>query len=265
MDPVYPVLRTIIGWLELTPEEALRLAVLYVAFYDLQSALTVWLKVGWPDPMPEEYWRLPTGTERRAHRDPRQFRAHMEAVQARIDSYSSLTTWADQAGGDWRTLQSLLANVRGNGRWAAYKTGEVMKTVLGWPLTPTDAGHEFSTGPRKGLVMVYPEAATASVTDLDKMTEELRQELAGWKVPMPVEQLETVLCDWHSTVEGRYYVGHDIDLMLQQVRPGPAGDLIVEARYESFHPQWLGEVQGWDGVRPELRRLYRDEGRIEWW
>ena len=48
--------------------------------------------------------------------------------------------------------------------------------------------------------------------------------LAAWRTAQAtailrrgIEQVETILCDFHALAEGRYYVGHDIDQMQEQL------------------------------------------------
>ena len=98
------------------------------------------------------------------------------------------------------------------------------KRVLTDPLARTDAGHD------------------------------LRERLAAMGVPLSWERLETVLCDFHSMVKGRYYVGHDIDQMLEQAEKAPPAirDLILAARAATLPERYLGEVQGWSGVSDQL-------------
>lgn len=270
VDPVYPVLGCITGYLDLDAEDCLALVLLYVAYYNLSSALQAWLD-GWRygKPLTDAQLRYPTGTERRAHRDVRQFVKHMDSLnRCGLDWFSpgpdALTPVLR-----WRSIQRRLEAVHGNGRWAGYKTGEILDTVLEWNCPPPDAGHAHSSGPRKGLADLFPAAAEitgndpASVLALDGLTDIL---VDRWAIP--VAQVETVLCDWHSTVNGHYYVGHDIDQMLEQatrLASPPVLELIAAGRADSFDERWLGEASDWDGVRPALNRLYVDEHRIDWW
>jgi len=147
----------------------------------------------------------------------------------------------------------------------------MLGVVNGFPVEPLDAGHANSTGPRKGLIDVYPDLAALATTNapavigvLDRRTEELAQALN-----ITIGQTETVLCDWHSMLKGNYYVGHDIDMMLEQAhRPSTSTEarrLIVAARQHEFDATFLGERNGWTGVRRDLKRAYRDQGRIVWW
>lgn len=281
IDPVYPVLGSLIDRWALDAEDALRFVLLYVAYYDLGSAVSAWDAGAWVPGrgLDSRFALLPTGTERRGLRGGINLVTHIDSLDGRLAG-GGLVPWLTSRFGDdpftnWKIAEATLRSVEHNGRWAAYKTGEIMATVLGLPLAPTDAGHDFSSGPRSGLALVYPKVAkykgsrSGTVAALDGFTEDLRSDMADRGVVLPVEQLETVLCDWHAVVEGRYYVGHDIDLMLEQVgRPHVTESAradIDAARGASFDGRWLGEVSGWSGVRPKLKRLYRDAGRVEWW
>ena len=274
VDPVYPVL----GWLHSevcnTPEEELAFTMLYVAFYSLPSALAVWLD-GWRegDLLTPEQARMATGVERRAHRDVRQFARHMDALLDTSLRYGSLHDWLHPDVTDpaarWATVQARLTSLHGNGRWAAYKVGEILDTVHGWNCPPPDAGHAQSSGPRHGLADLFPETAAwtdnrpDTIARLDVLTARL-YEATG----MPGAQGGTTLCDWHNVRHGAYHVGHDIDLLHEHVirtdRPDVSG-LLMQARTTVFDHRWLGEHHGWTGVRRNLKRLYLDHGIIHWW
>ena len=267
IDPVYPVLAGIEDELCADDYERVALTFLYVAYYNLPSAVMTWVD-GWK-PGRELTWeqmKRPTGTERRAHRDPAQFAPHIfELGRMLTPSYIDLLRTMG-----WYELQDELARWRGNGRWAAYKTGEMLGQVNDWKLEPQDAGHANSSGPRKGLGDIYPDLvdmkgnSPSVIRLLDNRTNQLVAAL-----DLPVRQVETILCDWHSTLKGSYYVGHDIDLMLEQtLHPSVSGAerlLIIDNRQDCFDQRWLGEANGWSGVRKELKPLYRDKKELIWW
>jgi hypothetical protein len=270
IDPVYPVLGCIGGWLCEEEDDLISLVLLYVAYYNLTSALTAWLE-GWRPgkELSDAQLHYPTGTERRGHRNVVRFAEHIAALGM---VHQRMGTWRNALwpglGPRWSGLQDRLMSIRGNGRWAAYKTGEMLMSICNWAVTPTDAGHAYSSGPRKGLVDLFPDLVELNGNDdhtiaiLDERTRYLVEVLR-----QPVEQVETALCDWHSVLKGHYYVGHDIDIMLSQVSSAPAAvhDLVMDGRQDSFDRRWLGEWSGWPGVRKELNDLYRTTGVIEWW
>jgi hypothetical protein len=274
IDPVYPVLGVIGGWLCEDEDDLISLVLLYVAYYNLGSTLATWLE-GWRPgkELDDVQVHRATGTERRGHRNIVRFHEHIAGlalVHERFGSWKNalwpgLNLSREQR---WTLLEERLMRIRGNGRWAAYKTGEMLKMICEWDVAPTDAGHAHSSGPRHGLVDLFPELSDMTGNDgyiigcLNDYTERL-VELTGH----PVEQVETHLCDWHSTLKGNYYVGHDIDLMLNQLGPSTAAvrELVMNARSDSFDDAFRGEVEGWPGVRKELNHLYRTTGKIEWW
>lgn len=283
IDPVYPVIGCVADHLGLDDDDRVALVLLYVAYYDLPSAVTCWLHGEWGDGGvhgPAE--RYPTGVERRAHRSVAQLVAHTAHLWD-IESSTGLRRWlldsiddAADPGDGWRRLLARLTEVHGNGRWAAYKTGEMLAEVCGFPVAPTDAGHAQSSGPRHGLGLLVPDAdritgnGPDAIAALDAITEQVRVELCqATGLDHRVEHVETHLCDWKNVVRGRYYVGHDIDHLLHQMtQPGrhpDAVEAIASARLEVFDHRWLGEVGGWDGVRSDLQRLYLQHGEIRWW
>lgn len=274
VDPAYPVLKNLIKDVCANDEEALRFVLLYVAYYNLGSAVAAWLDgYRFDRELTETELRYATGTERRAHRDIRQFVQHVESLRAQERRYGSFSSWLrpqmDDEAARWEIVQQRLVSVHGNGRWAGYKLGEILDTVLDWRCPPPDAGHAHSSGPRHGLADLYPDTSLLTGNDrttvrhLDALTNELCE-----MTSLPVAQVETVLCDFHSLANANYYVGHDIDMMFDQInrisRPDVSA-LIWEARSKSFGHRWLGEHNGWAGVRKPLKKLYRDTGTIEWW
>jgi hypothetical protein len=267
IDPAYPVLRHMISGLP--TEEALSKVLSYVAFYDLSSALRFWST-------DEDPGDLPCATERRGLRGGVVER-HLSSLEEQRDTRGSWERWlrlgwsaGDNREQRWALTFNNVQQAWGNGRWAAYKTCEILSTVLDWPMAAPDAGHAWSSGPRKGLALVFgPETGNGPgvIRKLDQQTEALRLELAmeGAQL-LPVEQLETVLCDFYSMSQGHYYVGHDIDQQLEQLMrpstPGWAKSAILQARQASFRPAWLGELNGWAGVDKSLSVLYRNTGAI---
>lgn len=265
VDPVYPVLARLAAGLGLTPGDRVRLVIRHVAYYHLGSALAAFAG---------EARVLPCGTERRAHRDPRQLHRHLTAVEAIEAAPGGWETWLAPAirpgdpAGTWHALTARLTGVTGNGRWAAYKTAEMLWKVCGFPAAAPDMGHAHSTGPRHGLALLYdgcPAGNTpADVAHLDRLSAGLCHELTARGLPAPVEEAETTLCDFHALTRGRYYVGHDTDLMLRQVLDvqSTLTPAVLTARAETLPAAYLGERNGWAGPDPARKRAYAATGKI---
>jgi len=264
VDPAYPVLRAIVDQLGLDRDSAAWLVLLHVGYYQLGSALAAFAEVPKPAPPTPALLRLPTGTERRAHRDVRQWDRHWRALLDAFDAHGGPYGWLTAAGTDWAALNDHLTRVYGNGRWAAYKTAELAQKVLDVPTVVADAGHAHSSGPRKGLALLHriPGGNTAGdVAILDDLTTALAAELAE----SDIGQVETSLCDFHSLHKGGYYLGHDIDAMAEHLMkvPGALTQVAFDARAATLPPPYLAEAVGRPlVVERDRKRVYANTGRI---
>lgn len=269
VDPVYPVLTKLCDMQGLDVEERIRAVFTHVAYYDLGSALTAMDK-GWD-------YTLPCGTERRNHRVPSRLEKHVWSLRKKVAEHGSFLGWIGTGivpgvpQESWANVTELLLSVWGNGRWAAYKTCEMLNEVAGVPLEAPDMGHAHSTGPRQGLALLYPPTATyaghgaQAVQVLDSYSKRLCSWLGERGLPARVANVETTLCDFHSMYKGRYYVGHDIDQMQEQLNRMETGSMkfaAFTARRESLPRDYLGEANGRDGVDKVRRSVYKKTGVI---
>lgn len=270
LDPVYPVLRTLALDRHLDRDQRAWLCILHATYYHLGSALAAFDRLPYPAAPVRDgnLLHLPTGTERRAHRVPQRLYDNWCATLDALDAAGGPHTWLTSlpcTGTDgWAELNDRIAAVHGNGRWAAYKLAELAQKVCGAPVTVADAGYANSTGPRHGLALLFPGLPTGNDPDalaaLDRLTADLADELGE----PDVGQVETSLCDFHGLVAGRYYLGHDIDLMAAQLAAVPSGlsTAAVAARLGCLPHAYLGEVGGWHGVDKARKRAYADRGVI---
>jgi hypothetical protein len=289
VDPVYPVLGDILDQLERPRDsaDALWLSVCHVTWYDLGSALIAWgtlpsHAVDWTPDVPgwlRDCGTLTCATERRGNRDHKQLLSNLNSWTAHADAAGGLDAYlkaglnGDPAG-NWRATLSRIEAIHGNGRWASYKLAEILQKVNGLPLEPQDMGHANSSGPRKGLELLWsglPQGNTAAdVAELDGYSRTLCKALTSIGLEARVEEAETTLCDYHALFEGRHYVGHDIDQMLAQLgkaygRESSLDELIdvaFEARKRTLPLPYLGEHHDWDGVDKDRRKVYAATGEI---
>lgn len=280
IDPVYPVLRALYGahqdW---SPETRLWHTLLYVAYYNLPSSYRAFARVATPENvhmLPVEILQLPTGVERRGLRGGFHMQEHLHSLAEYWRAYSHSWESFLQSGftpnrtENWTTLQKTLQRVKHNGRWAAYKTGELLQKVHNFPVEPTDMGMAFSTGPRWGLAQFYGPVAgndREAIEYLDTQAEMLNLYLMSeYGLDLGIEELETVLCDFHSMMRGRYYVGKDIDEMQSQIFAQETLNMrlhaLWRARAVALPERYLGERNGWSGVDRDRLTVYRRTGQI---
>jgi hypothetical protein len=254
------------------PESRLWLTFLYAAYYHIGSALKTWEAYPMPELPAESFLTLPCSTERRGHRSPRKLQKHIEAI-IEVAKPNGLTGWVQQIVAStpeksWERTQTLLGQLWGNGRWACYNTGEMLMKINGYPLKPTDMGHSYSTGPREGLKLLYPDIPEGNsereVKRLDKISTDLVNLINAQGIEGTIETVETSLCGYHSLVYKRTYVGYEIDTMLSDLHAVPSGltDKAIAARARIFPPEYLGELTG--RIQPELerKRHYAMTGQI---
>ena len=273
VDPVYPVWRALAGGLGLTPAERAWLVFCHAAYYHAGSGLAAFTVTRTAAEATAAPLSLPVGTERRAHWTRPRLAAHLAGLERTARPYNhDLHAWAMDGlpadpGKAWEHLAGRLAALPGNGRWASFKTAEMLGEICGVPVEAPDMGHAHSSGPRGGLALLYPDAPEGhtprAVAELDRLSAALVTELAR-AGPATMATAETTLCDFHALHAGRYYPGHDIDQMLAQartVRPPLLGALLA-ARWQTLPAAYLGELNGWDGPDRARRRIYRDTGII---
>lgn len=256
VDPVYPVLKRVGELRDWDADTVVRGVFMHVAYYHLGSALYAMdcgARAG-----------LPIGVERRGNRDPVRLRKHLEAVDEwlgrspadHIHAYLEGDPWLD-----FDTLVEALKEVYGNGRWAAYKTAEMLEKVADYPIRASTMSITDSSGPAAGLAILAPGVAVTEAAAGHVVGELIK---ALDTVVDPAE-VETTLCDFHALFDGRYYVGHDIDVMLAQLAQVPATPSVkaaLAARRDVFARAYLGEVGGWSGPNAARRKLYRMTGQV---
>lgn len=279
IDPVYPVLAYLQR--KMDEETALWHSTLYVAWYNIASGVSAFtLNPEFPPKKLKIFQQWPTATERRGHRDWTKLLEHLShyvQLAREMGSQRNLLTGsgigAVYGPSDWERVFNRLQVIYGNGRWAAYKMCEILRRVHGWPIQAPDIGNRFSSGPRAGLALFYtpPEKQNeAAIDKLDRQAADLRTRLTDKGLKVDFEELETILCDFHSLHQGRYYVGHDIDQMYDQLKEAEekkwkgweATKRVWLARLKTLPHHYLAELNGWDGVQKKRKKSYQLKGKI---
>jgi hypothetical protein len=269
IDPTYPLLKKVYDERGYRAEQALWHTIVYLTFYHLGSA-ELFLKE-YPHPTRKIKWKtvLPTGTERRGFRGrPDLVQDHLKAICNNLP----LETWlgnliTNDSCGSWTAIREEYKKIKYAGDWSSYKLADLLKWVHDAEITAPDfgvGGGGEDAGPIPGLSKLtgldWKECASNTQLQMDfyeLCTERMLTPFVG------LDQCETSLCDFNSMVNGRYYVGHDIDQQqefLETCQPTPSQ--YIEARKNVFPHKVLGELNGWSGVNKQLKSVYKDTGRI---
>lgn len=277
VDPLYPVLK----WLErdMEAEQALWFTFLYMAFYNLPSAMQAFEWMESPKSADARITQLPRATERRNLRQANLLLLHMGNYEALVREAGSQQSFLQQGWGAdpvanyeafWMTAQTVYQN----GRWAAFKWAEILKKVHGWNLAAPDMRMEFCSGPKAGLCLMYDldqqavdKAGESGIWKLNYCGANLRQACAQAGLVVPDwETLETILCNFHSLRHGNYYIGHDIDELQERIEhSGLSAEQrhwLYVARRNALPHDYLGELNGWQGVDKASKKRYQRTGEI---
>lgn len=84
-----------------------------------------------------------------------------------------------------------------------------------------------------------------------------------------ITKLETSLCAYEKFFKGTRYNGYYADRMLEETLKmmgnmefRSAAQAVMRARSKTISHKYLGERNGWNGIRKEQKKAYRENGRI---
>lgn len=273
IDPQFPILRHMYEYLELDRNTALWWTCIYLLYYHLGSAVQAWKRYPKPDIILKKDWSsdLPYFKQRRCFRGNKHARNQINTLVSLSDG--DLVTWIDNLVStnrekSWTRIREAVSELPYHGPWSSYKFCDMMKFVHSYPITAPDIGTKpgATAGPIAGLNTLTGLGWNRCAGD-SQLHRDLLQMVIDLGAPVNgLDQLESMLCDWQSLNNGRYYLIHDIDRDLAQLETVGKSDryakILYETRYQIFDKRFLGELNNWKGVRSELNSVYRDRRRI---
>jgi len=170
---------------------------------------------------------------------------------------------------------SSISNVKFYARYMAIKFLEYLGRTVNTDLILTDLRAGGAWSPRRTLSWLYPDIKSLADKD-DNSRNALdtveyyallaRTKLEAFGVKVNFFQLQVMLCEFREALVGGYYPGASLDEELDYIaiahknpRPGFNTKPILEARKELFAHEHLGEVDGWDGLRKEKFKEWKNK------
>ncbi len=273
IDPQFPILKHMYKELKLDRNTALWFTCVYLLYYHLGSAVQAWKRYPEPDIIRKKDWGsdLPYFKQRRCFRGNEYARDQINTLVSLSDG--DLVSWVDNLVSNnreesWTRIREAVSELPYHGPWSSYKFCDMMKFVHSYPITAPDIGTKpgATAGPIAGLNTLTGLGWDRCADD-SQLHRDLLQMVIDRGTPVNgLDQLESMLCDWQSLTNGRYYLGHDIDrdqaqLELERKR-NPVLDILWEARLQIFDKRLLGEIGGWSKVRNHLNDVYRNRRRL---
>ncbi len=244
VDPAYPLLKRVFERRHYNDVDGFKHLVKFVAFYRLDSAEHYELGA--------DTKHIVKATERRGFRGNDLAREFIKALSDQMINVFDIGL-DSRVGPEtkWTKLRKQLeGNVKFCGPWASFKLCDLFKNVLGWDITSPDfgvGGNGKNAGPIPGMVRITGESWETCARDFDLQRRLYERALLEGVPFSGMEMMETSLCDFNSFAKGRYYIGHDIDSQMEQLKT--LGPEYWESRAEIFPRHLLGEQGGWFGVR----------------
>ena len=210
IDPAYPVMKEVYRARGYTREQALWHTFLYVTWYNLGSAETVFARYPEPPSSLDEVLTYPTGTERRSFRGNDLARVHLNSLLSLAKPHGSLSRWvetATEAGSEagWDGIRTEFQRLKYAGPWSSYKVADLLAHVHDFPIAASDlgvGGASETAGPIPGMVKVTGYDWKRCATDRT-LQRELLEISRSRGVPFSgLDQLETSLCDFNSLCNG---------------------------------------------------------------
>lgn len=119
------------------------------------------------------------------------------------------------------------------------------------------------------LAVLFDKTGKLRMTDeqMDKMLSILLAHIARAGGETNVTMVETSLCAYRKFFKASRYNGFYLDRMLEEIYkmqpryPAQSTELLA-IRRQHFDPKYLGEVSGWRGVRPYMKKVYLETGIV---
>jgi len=176
-------------------------------------------------------------------------------------------------------LWDMADEVKFFGRYSKMKFLECLRRLDQVSHILPDLRSKGGWSPREGLALLYPEQADLIcysgdgpdvIAQIEELARHANQELLlKHGVFLDTFEFQVLICDFKQVVvTKRQYPGRSLDSELtywhkvanEDVIPIHVAEAFFAARHHLF-PEWaLGEIQGWDGVRKELGKLYAETG-----
>jgi hypothetical protein len=215
-----------------------------------RDALKRWLK---------EHWKaLPVRREMRSHR------MLEKRHQCLLDfaAYALSNRWKK---GDFdHTWEDTQKQIKYYGRYMSIKVLELMHRTIRPDMSSYDIRAAHAWSPRAALALLYPKHAEwmadrkrndpETVNRVEKYASEVYEDLHAHDIDVSYFELQGLLCNYKEMLYGRFYPGaghdEDIEYMREYARDFDARPW-WKTRRKVFDPRYLGEISGWDGLRPE--------------
>lgn len=181
---------------------------------------------------------------------------------------------------DFNDTVKLVEQCYGFGRFSAFLFIETYDAIFECEFTDNKLDWEHGSTVTSGMFNVLGEDELANIwdkthkiaIDIEYFDHLANQLLKKVKIGKKLAVLETNLCAYRKLFKGTRYIGYYSDRVLQELYRTIANfpehkdklKLLFLAREAIIPAKYLGEKQGWTGIRKELKKYYLENGDWRW-
>jgi hypothetical protein len=214
------------------------------------KTLRAWLK---------KHWRaLPVRPEMRSHR------MLEKRHQCLVDFAQYANTGKWHKGSFEKVWTDSQANVKYYGRYMAIKVLELMHRTVRPDMPSIDIRAKHAWSPRAAMALLYPKQAEwlgnrranddRTIAGVELYASEICTHLLTRGITVSFFELQVLLCEYKELLAGGFYpgAGHDEEMKyLHDFERDFDPEPWYVTRKRIFEHKYLGELNGWDGLRPE--------------
>ena len=167
------------------------------------------------------------------------------------------------------------------GRFASYLFLETFMALTDYRIANTTIDWKNGDTATSGIMNLYGFDKSADFFDkhnkipsnldykkLDQMLYKVLEQIRKKSGSDNVTNVETSLCAYRKFYKGSRYNGFYLDRQLEEInetnkldpRYHKINKELLEIRKEVFNHEYLGELNNWNGIRKEAKKLYKEQG-----
>jgi len=282
-DPAFPILRYVCNRYELNREQRYWLAFLYGTNYS--AVTTFYIYNEFPDyqnvdvPRLQKWWdnnkhNLLFQSDRLKVKSFDKFVAIFKSYQKLVgeNQYEAFAKFKT-----YRGIYNFASNIYYFGRFSLFNYIEALHEIAGLETSPDFIDLKDAESSRNGLCYAvgkehYVKAKNINIQELqmdfDKLVKELSNEFED--INVTIWNVETALCAYKKLHWGKRYLGYYIDRqmdeilkMQERITEGVDWSVLWDFRRELFDKRYLGEYNGYKGIRHDKMNLFKDKKILE--
>ena len=292
IDPAYPALQYIFERYELNLEQCLWLCWLYAVTYCTPTLFYIYnefpdfedIEIGRFQKWHDKNWsKLLYQTDKRHEKGKLvgTLESYMKVLNGRTQREFYAETITDDTNESYTKLITEILPVKGFGRLTIFMLAESLKRCLGYNYEPISMDIPNALSSRNGLCyainhdkVIDQKLTRTQVYDYENevvsLVKKLKENLYDIDPELTdIFSVETTFCAYKGLFRKKRYIGYyidrlqyEIEKMENNVKTGVDFTPLWDFRYECLIHDYLGELNGWSGIRRDKAKIFFETGKL---